>query len=283
MAGTLFLVSTPIGNLEDITLRAIRVLREADVVAAEDTRRTGKLLAHHGIDTPSLSFHEHNIRTRLPQIVARLERGETVALVTDAGTPSISDPGLELVQACVENGIAVDPIPGASAPLTAAIASGFPLAPWTIYGFPPNRGKDRKEWFEGVTGTAHTVSFFEAPHRVRATLDELGPLLGERQIVVGRELTKMHQEFLRGTASELSERLVSPRGEFTIVIGPQQKPVETVNVVSDEDLCAEFGRLTDFGRSSRRSAIAELAKRHRQPAREVYAALERAKNKASNQ
>lgn len=283
MAGTLFLVSTPIGNLEDITLRAIRVLREADVVAAEDTRRTAKLLTHHGIDTPSLSFHEHNLRTRLPQIVARLERGEKVALVTDAGTPSISDPGLELVQACIENGIPVDPIPGASAPLTAAIASGFPLAPWTIYGFPPSRGKDRKLWFEALSETPHTACFFEAPHRVRATLDELGQLLGERQIVVGRELTKIHQEFLRGTASEISERLISPRGEFTILIGPPVKQVKTVDTVTDDQLSHEFGRLTEVVRSSRRSAIAELAKRHGQPTREVYAALERAKNKANDQ
>lgn len=283
MAGTLFLVSTPIGNLEDITLRAVRVLREADVVAAEDTRRTAKLLAHLGIDTPSLSFHEHNLRTRLPQIVARLERGEKVALVTDAGTPSISDPGLELVQACIEGGIPVDPIPGASAPLTAAIASGFPLAPWTICGFPPVRGKDRKAWLEQVSGTPHTVCFFESPHRVRATLEELVPLLGERQISVGRELTKVHQEFLRGTAFELSQRLISPRGEFTIVVGPRTKHAYTADAVSDAQLRDEFGRLTEIIRSSRRSAIAELAKRHGQPTREVYAALERTKNKAKDQ
>src|SRR5438552_2951772 len=143
MPGTLFVVASTIGNLEDITLRALRVLREANVIAAEDTRRTAKLLVHHSISTPTLSFHEHNTRSRLPQLLARLERGDNVALVTDAGTPGVSDPGVELVAASIERGIAVDPIPGASAPLVAGIASGFPLEPLTILGFPPSRSKAR--------------------------------------------------------------------------------------------------------------------------------------------
>lgn len=283
MAGTLFLVSTPIGNLEDITLRALRVLREADLIAAEDTRRTAKLLTHHGISTPSLSFHEHNVRSRLPQLLARLERGERVAVVTDAGTPSVSDPGLELVQACIERAIPVDPIPGASAPMTAAIASGFPLAPWMILGFPPFRGRDRKLWFQGLADLPHTVSFFEAPHRVRATLEELSYFLVDRPIVVGRELTKTHQEFLRGTASQLAERLIAPKGEFTLVVGPSLTLVRQDLNVTDTDLVEEFRQLTEHAGISRRSAISQVAKRHGRTSRDVYSAVERLKNMSNNQ
>jgi 16S rRNA (cytidine1402-2'-O)-methyltransferase len=283
MAGTLFLVSTPIGNLEDITLRALRVLREATVIAAEDTRRTARLLTHHGISTPSTSFHEHNVKTRVPQLLARLERGESVAVVTDAGTPSVSDPGLELVQACVEHGIDVDPIPGPSAPLAAAAASGFPLSPWTIYAFPPTRGKDRKRWFLEVSGVKHTVSFFEAPHRVKATLDEMAEYLVNRPIMVARELTKAHQEFLRGTVSQVSAALGSPRGEFTIVIGPEKAEERQAVPASDATLASEFSQLTETSGIGRRAAISEIAKRHQRPAREVYAALERSKNLAGDQ
>ncbi|MGE0446514.1 MAG: 16S rRNA (cytidine(1402)-2'-O)-methyltransferase [Vicinamibacterales bacterium] len=277
MAGTLFLVSTPIGNLEDITLRALRLLREADVIAAEDTRRTRGLLAHHGIDTPMLSFHEHNTRTRLPRLMARLEAGEKVALVTDAGTPSISDPGLELVRACIDQGIEVDPIPGASAPLAAGVASGFPLAPWTILGFPPLRSKDRSGWWAVLSETRHTVTFFEAPHRIRRTLEEASLFLAERPIMVARELTKAHQEFLRGSASALAQRLHSPRGEFTIVVGPIEVVEDTHVEVSDEVLASEFWRITETGNLGRRAAINRVAKEHGRPAREVYLAVEKHK------
>jgi 16S rRNA (cytidine1402-2'-O)-methyltransferase len=170
MAGTLFVVATPIGNLEDITLRALRVLREVDLIAAEDTRRTSRLLAHHGIQTPTLSYHEHNTRGRMPQLMARLQAGSAVALVTDAGTPGVSDPGVELVRACIEAGVTVDPIPGVSAPLVAAIASGFPLDPVTIYGFAPSRSKDRLAWLESLAALPATVTFFETPHRIVQTL-----------------------------------------------------------------------------------------------------------------
>jgi 16S rRNA (cytidine1402-2'-O)-methyltransferase len=283
MPGTLFLVATPIGNLEDVTLRAIRVLREVDLIAAEDTRRTARLLAHHGIETPSTSFHEHNVRSRLPQLLARLERGEQIAVVTDAGTPSISDPGLELVQACIERQIAIDPIPGPSAPLAAAVVSGFPLSPWTIFGFPPSRGKDRKAWFAAISVIPHTICFFEAPHRMGTTLDELGVLLVDRPIMLGRELTKAHQEFLRGTASELATRLGSPRGEFTVVVGPQLTQAESVVDASDESLASEFCHLTEMLQIGRRAAISDLAKRHHRAARDIYAALERHKHLANDQ
>src|SRR5687767_13978318 len=215
MSGTLFVVATPIGNLEDVTLRALRVLQTDDLIAAEDTRRTARLLAHHGIPTPTLSFHQHNTRSRMPQLISRLQRGDSIALVTDEGTPGMPDPGVELVQACVQNGITVDPIPGASAPLTAVIASGFPIVPLTIFGFAPARANDRKAWFENVSAIQNTLTFFETPHRIAQTMAEAATKLGDRPIVVGRELTKSHQEFIRGTAQELSKAFNSPRGEYT--------------------------------------------------------------------
>ena len=278
MSGTLYVVATPIGNLEDITLRALRVLREVDVIAAEDTRRTARLLSHHGISTPTVSFHEHNTRSRVPQLVGQLEAGKSVAIVTDAGTPGVSDPGLELVQAAIDRQIIVDPIPGASAPLAALIASGFPMLPFTVLGFPPVRSKDRNEWLREAANIPHAFSFFEAPHRIQATLRAASELFGERPIVAARELTKVHQEFLRGTAGELSERLSGPRGEFTIIAGPQTKSLETNEIPSsDADVAREFWRITENGGGSRRQIVTELAKRSGLSAKDVYSAIERAK------
>jgi len=278
MPGTLFVVATPIGNLEDITLRALRVLREVDVIAAEDTRRTAKLLAHHGISTPTLSFHEHNTRSRLPQILARLERGEKVALVTDAGTPGVSDPGAELVAAAVEKGIPIDPIPGASAPLVAGIASGFPLEPLTILGFPPSRAKDRSAWLQKAADVKNTFSFFEAPHRIRQTLLEAQAYFGNRPIVVARELTKRHQEFIRAAGiAGIIGHLPDPRGEFTVVVGPASTPIDSLAEAPDEIVLKEFWRLTETGAGSRRSHIAAVARKYGRHARDVYALVERSK------
>ena len=194
MPGLLSVVATPIGNLEDITLRALRVLREADLVAAEDTRHTAKLLRHHGIQARTLSFHAHNTRSRVPQLIARLSGGARVALVTDAGTPGVSDPGVELVQACRSQGITVEAVPGPSASMAAAVVSGFPLIPLTVFGFPPVRSKDRNAWFAEAAKTPHTFTFFEAPHRIDSTLRLCARYLGNRQICVARELTKIHEE-----------------------------------------------------------------------------------------
>jgi 16S rRNA (cytidine1402-2'-O)-methyltransferase len=280
MPGTLFVVATPIGNLEDITLRALRVLREVQVIAAEDTRRTARLLARHAISTPTVSFHEHNTRTRLPQLLVRLQRGESVALVTDAGTPGISDPGTELVQACIEAGVTVDPIPGVSAPLAAAVASGFPLMPLTILGFPPPRSKDRSDWFKYICKVSNTVTFFEAPHRIANTLLAVADVLGDRPICVARELTKVHQQFLRGTASEIVNQLQSaPKGEFTIVIGPLTTISGPATDQSDEAIAVEFGLITELGRMTRREAVTATAKRLGLPSRDVYAAIERVKHR----
>jgi 16S rRNA (cytidine1402-2'-O)-methyltransferase len=278
MSGTLYVVATPIGNLEDITLRAIRVLREANVIAAEDTRRTAKLLAHYTIGTPTISFHAHNTRSRIPQIIARLERGDSVALVTDAGTPGISDPGSELVHACRQKGLTVDPIPGASAPLAAAMASGFPLEPLTILGFAPSRAKDRTAWFERIIEIKHAVVFFDVPHRIAATLTELGSLLGERQIFLARELTKVHQQFIRGRASDIVGLMTEERGEFTVVVGPAAEAEPAKSGATDQEIYREFGRSVGDSEASRRSVIAAIARKHGRPSREVYSIIERLKD-----
>ena len=282
MTGTLHVVATPIGNLEDITLRALRVLREVALIAAEDTRRTAKLLTHYGIATPTISFHEHNARARLPGLIRRLQAGELVALVTDAGTPGVSDPGVELVQACISQGIPVDPLPGASALLTAIVGSGFPATPLTFLGFPPNKAKDRKAFWSTISALPHTVVFFEAPHRIQPTLKEAALLLGMRPLMLGRELTKLHQEFLRGTAADLAERLKEPRGEFTIVVGPRvEEPSKAPELPQNDALAGEFLQMTKVGALTRRQAITELAKRYSISARDVYARLESAKTGVS--
>ena len=277
MSGTLFVVATPIGNLEDITFRALRVLREVDVIAAEDTRRTAKLLTHYGISTPAVSFHQHNTRSRLPHLIRRLERNDHVALVTDAGTPGVSDPGVELVDACLQKGIPVDPVPGPSASLAAATASGFPMDPLTIFGFVPTKGKDRKAWLEQIKGVRHTFTFFEAPHRIRQTLVELGVKLGKRHIFVAREISKVHQQFLRADAASIIGRIPDLRGEFTVVVGPNNEGVADLNLASDLEIVADFGRMPQSG-GSRRQIVAELARKYGRSPREVYAIIEKAKS-----
>jgi 16S rRNA (cytidine1402-2'-O)-methyltransferase len=278
MSGTLSVVATPIGNLEDITLRALRILREARVIAAEDTRRTAKLLNHYSITTPTLSFHEHNSRARMPQLLTRLEAGEHVALVTDAGTPGVSDPGVELVTACRDRGITVESIPGASASLTAAVASGFPLNPLTVLGFIPIKAKDRKAWWETVAGLAGTVVFFESPHRISSTLSEIASYLVDRQIMVGRELTKAHEETVRSRADDPRFLSINRKGEFTIVIGPHQETGRITKEVSDSDVMHEFLSFDTTGAGGgRRSAITQVAQKLGLSVNQVYQAIERAK------
>jgi 16S rRNA (cytidine1402-2'-O)-methyltransferase len=278
MAGTLFVVATPIGNLEDITLRALRVLREASLIAAEDSRRTAKLLSHFGIHTPSLSFHAHNSRARLPQLIARLRSGESIALVTDAGTPGISDPGAELVAASRAAGIAVDPVPGASAALVAAVGSGFPLNSVTFLGFPPYKAKARKRWLEALSEQPETVVFFEAPHRIGPTLADLGKILGARQICVARELTKTHQEFVTGAANGAEFLAINRKGEFAVVIGPRQDDGEPPAEHSDADIVDAFRSFAQSGSATgRREVAGEVARKLGLTANEVYRALERSK------
>ena len=278
MAGTLFVVATPIGNLEDITMRALRVLREANLVAAEDTRRTSKLLNHYGIRTPTLSFHVHNSRTRLPQLLDRLTLGENIALVTDAGTPGISDPGVELVAACRQRGIGVDPIPGPSAAVLAAVGSGFPLNSITFLGFPPIKAKAREEWFKAVAAAANTLVFFESPHRIASTLAELRKYLGERQICVAREMTKTHQEFLSGPSNSDVFLSLTIKGEFSVVVAPIGPPGEGSARADDDAILAAFRSLDrEFQGPGKRQAIGQVARRLGVSANEVYRVIERAK------
>jgi 16S rRNA (cytidine1402-2'-O)-methyltransferase len=278
MAGTLHVVATPIGNLEDVTVRALRVLRECHLIAAEDTRRTAKLLSANGIRTPTVSFHEHNTRTRLPQLLGRLERGDDLALVSDAGTPGLSDPGLELIQACVEKGISVDPLPGANAPVTALLGSGFPIVPFTVFGFPPKIPRFRRPWFREIVSVKHTFCFFESPHRIRDAVRTIAEFSGERQIVIAREMTKIHQEFLRGTASDLSQTLSNPIGEMTVVVSPKTDVLDsTKEPPQDAEVASLFGHITQTTSCSRRKALFVTAERLGITPNMVYAAVERAK------
>ena len=219
--GTLYLVSTPIGNLEDITLRALRILEEVDLIAAEDTRKTGRLLAHYEIKTPLTSYFEGNQKSKTAKVISRLKSGESVALVSDAGTPIISDPGYPLLQACIAESIQIVPIPGVSAILAAAAVSGLPLHNFTFEGFlSPKTGK-RKRQLALLANEERTLILFESPHRICRFLEDAFEVMGERDIVITRELTKRFEEIFRGNFSQALEKFrgTEPRGEFTIVIG----------------------------------------------------------------
>jgi len=221
MAGTLFIVSTPIGNLEDISQRALRILREVDVIACEDTRHTRKLLNHFGIDAETISYHEHNEAERAGELCELLSAGRNVALVSDAGTPLVSDPGFRLVNAAIEEGINIVPIPGATAIVAALSASGFPPDQFLFAGFLPARANARKAKLEELRGLNATLIFYEAPHRIAATLRDARDVLGNRKAVVARELTKLHEEFVRGTLDGLTEVFADPlkaRGEIVLLI-----------------------------------------------------------------
>ena len=244
----LYVVATPIGNLEDVTLRALRVLREVDVIAAEDTRRTRKLLARYEIHTPLTSYHEGNERAKAEVLAQRLEAGESVALVSDAGTPTISDPGYRLVRAAADKGLPVTPVPGASAAVAALSVCGLATDRFVFQGFLPSRRGRRKEKLQELREDHRTAVYYEAPRRVRDTLSDMREVLGDRAALVGRELTKAHEELLRGTLSELAERLDrdAPRGEFVIVVAGRGETPEV-----DEDLLrAEAARLIRTGRKA---------------------------------
>lgn len=230
--GTLYLVATPIGNMEDITYRAVRVLCEVDVVAAEDTRHTLKLLNHLNIKKPLVSYHDNNRLQRGKELVERLKNGENVALVSDAGMPAISDPGEELVKMCVEEGIRVTVIPGCTASLSGLVVSGLPTRRFVFEGFLPHRRADRIRRLEELSGEERTLIFYESPHRIRDMLADMLEVFGDRQCALARELTKVHEEVLRGSLSELVERLreKQPRGEFVVVVsggetGAKKEPV----------------------------------------------------------
>jgi 16S rRNA (cytidine1402-2'-O)-methyltransferase len=220
MAGVLYLVATPIGNLEDITLRALSTLKVVDLIACEDTRRTRRLLVHYEISKPLISFHEHNERQRTRELIKKLEAGANIALVSDAGTPLVSDPGYRLVCEATRRAIRVVPIPGPSALIAALSASGLPTNQFTFVGFLPSRPAARRARLEELAPLKTTLIFYEAPHRIREVLEDARSVLGDRQCVIARELTKVHEEFVRGSLSEVAEKITNERGEFVLVIGP---------------------------------------------------------------
>lgn len=225
--GCLYIVSTPIGNLEDITYRAVRVLGEADWIACEDTRTTRRLLDHYAIQTRMLSYHEHNEAERTAELIERLDAGETGALVSDAGTPLLSDPGYRVVRAAVRAGIRVEALPGPSALLAGLVVSGLPTDQFHFAGFFPSKQGQRARLLESLRDEAATLIFYEAPHRIVETLDDIGAVMGEREMAVARELTKVHEEVLRGTASEIREQLSGRdaiRGEFVVMIAKASEP-----------------------------------------------------------
>jgi len=265
--GTLYLVATPIGNLEDITVRALRILREVPLIAAEDTRQTRKLLDRYDIHQPLISYYEHNEAARVHLLLERLRAGD-VALVSEAGMPAISDPGYDLVRAAIDAGVQVVPIPGPSAPIAALAASGLPTDQFVYLGFLPRRSADRKKLLEGVRSEPRTLIAFESPHRLLDSLDDARFVLGDRQIAVARELTKLHEEFVRGTLGEVLHHFqsTSVRGEITLVIGGASPNPPSVDLE---------GRLAEISQSnlSTRDAVATLVEETGLSRRQVYQLL----------
>ncbi len=281
-AGTLFIVATPIGNLEDITVRALRVLREVLLIAAEDTRRTAQLLARYAIQTSMTSLHEHNEEKKTPSLLKHLERGDSVALVSDAGTPTVSDPGARLVRAAIDANVRVEAIPGPSAAIAALVVSGLPITTFSFLGFPPTRAKDRKTWFARAGSIGGTIVFFESPHRIQTTLKQLKSVVGDCQVAVARELTKVHEELVRGPISVVADRVASARGEFTVVVEIGRTPNIVVPCLStcDADMLTEFGLITNKMGLRRREVIKILARKYARPTNDIYEAIERAKKLA---
>jgi 16S rRNA (cytidine1402-2'-O)-methyltransferase len=269
MSGTLYVVATPLGNLEDITARALRILREVDLIAAEDTRHSRKLLAHFDIHTPLISYYDQIERERAVQLVEQLREGRSIALICDAGTPCIADPGYRLVRAAVEGGIGVMPVPGPSAVAAVLSVSGLPTDRFVFEGFVPAKASARRRFFEGIASETRTIVVYEAARRLSASLTDLIAALGsDRQVVIARELTKLFEEILRGPADELLSRLRNdqPQGEVTLIIAGATQPAPRI---SEEGLAAAIERLREEGRHTREIAE-ELAARYGCSRREIY-------------
>jgi 16S rRNA (cytidine1402-2'-O)-methyltransferase len=283
-AGTLYLVATPIGNLEDISQRALRVLGEVDLIACEDTRHTRTLLNHFLITTKTISYHEHNERERASELAARLAAGASVALVSDAGTPGINDPGFRLVRACIERGINVVPIPGATAFVSALVASGLPTDEFYFAGFLPPRRHARRLRLAALRAIAATLVFYEAPHRIAGALADAREILGEREAAVARELTKLHEEIARGRLSELIERFSGEhgaRGEMVLVIDRQSIDVDDAGERQTTDIAALVAALEGEGLDSRaalKRAARELGLSRDEAYRRLVAARAEAKH-----
>ena len=273
MAGTLYLVGTPIGNLGDITDRARETLRRVDLVAAEDTRRTGRLLAGLGIQAKTLSLFEGNERARTEELLGALRRGDDVAVVSDAGMPAVSDPGFRIVRACAAEGIDVRVVPGPSAAIAALVVSGLPSDRWVFEGFLPRRAGERRGRLRALRNDERTVVLFESPRRLTSLLRDVLAELGDRRAAVARELTKVHEEVVRGRVTEVLATLADrePRGEVVVVLGgaPPPEPPALEHLVADALMLVETGM-------KKRAAASEVARRHGVPANEVYDALVRA-------
>ena len=279
MTGVLYVVATPIGNLEDITLRAVRILKEVELIAAEDTRHTQILLNHYDIHTALTSYHEHNERTKAQELVERLLRGENVALLCDAGTPAISDPGYRLVIEATRAGIRVVPLPGASAVAAVLSASGLPTDRFVFEGFLPAKKQERKAKLQALRNESRTLVFYEAPHRLMESLQDLKQVLGDREIVVAREISKVHEEFLRGTLSKIIAQLAEQtvKGEITLVVHGATKQSD----VAEEELEAEICQLAEGGMGVK--AIAEfLSIRYHLSRRKIYQMALQIKNSSGH-
>ena len=268
-SGTLYIVGTPIGNLEDTTFRAIKTLQKVDLIAAEDTRHTSKLLQHFQILTPQLSYHQHNEQSRIPELIEKLNQGKAIALVTDAGMPAISDPGYELVKVCVEANISVVPIPGVTASITALCASGLPTNKFIFIGFLPTKIKLREEQLEKLSNSLETVVLYESPYKLLQTLEDLAKMLGgNRKIVLARELTKLHEEFWRGTVGQaiIHYQNNQPKGEFTLVIAGAEPELP---VLSEDTIKQELQELFAQG-ISRSQASRQLSQKINLSRRKIY-------------
>ena len=278
LAPGLYLVATPIGNLEDITLRAIRVLKQADLIACEDTRQTQKLLNHFGIEKPTVSYHEHNEASRAAELVERLAAGARIAMVSDAGTPGISDPGFRLIALAIERGLPVVPVPGPAALITALVASGLPIKSFSFRGFlPPKSGARRRE-LENIRQSPQTEIFYEAPHRVREALQDVVVVLGpQRRVVVARELTKIYEEFLRGAAAEVLAVLNTRedvKGEIVLLIGPE---AEGENQSPSVSIRQRVDQLMREEKLDEKAALKKVAKERGISKSEAYRELQQRK------
>ena len=273
--GRLFLVATPIGNLEDITVRALRLLGQADLIACEDTRHTAKLLHHYGIRRPTVSYHQHNESARAEELLQRLEQGAEIVLVSDAGTPLISDPGQRLVSLCLERQIPVIPIPGPSALVAALAASGLPAEEFLFVGFLPSRAPARRKALQNLAREHRTIVLYEAPHRLLETLADALDCLGRRQAVIARELTKVHEEFLRGDLAQLLVRVRQepPRGEITLLIGPPSSKSEESPDLTAAPLRDRVEQIMREREIDRKAALKLAARERGLTKREAYKQL----------
>jgi 16S rRNA (cytidine1402-2'-O)-methyltransferase len=276
--GTLYVVATPIGNLEDMSYRAVRVLREADLIACEDTRHTAKLLAHYGIEKPTISYHEHNEAARAEELASKLEQGASIAQVSDAGMPGISDPGYRVIRLAIERGIQVVPVPGPSAVIAALAASGLPTDSFQFLGFLPARSGERRTLLESLREAQQTTVVYEAPHRVVEAMQNIVELLGaHRPVVLARELTKLHEEFVRGSAAEVLDHLKGRevKGEITLLIGKSAGTAEH----SRKDIASRLQEIMREQKIDENTALKSLAKEMGVSKSEAYRELQRVRKK----